>query len=126
MYPDFVPQAVTAAAGGARIHEKLLVGPAEFGGLGDIGCARFDKGLQLVHGPHAVWVLFVVLKGRIQLQSPAQECRVYDAGSSFFLEPGTSHTETALDDGTVVLAVTGHSDDSNALADYHLNTVSVE
>lgn len=123
---DFEAAISTEADGGASIVENDFVGPGDFAGLGGIGYARMSKGFQVESGAHPVWALFVILKGKLLLETPTRPAQTFVAGDSFFLEPGCPHTETSLEEGTVVLTALGDHEDPDAANNYVIRTVDLE
>lgn len=122
--PGFKADEVTEIEGGAGIEEAVMVSPGDFEGVGDTGCARMSKGLQMRHGPLPVWVYMTVLAGKVRLETD-DEILEFEAGSVFFIPAGSSHTETVLEDNTVLAHMTGPFDDPAALDDYSVCTVEV-
>ena len=114
----------TEVDGGAIIEEQVMVSPGDFEGVGDIGCARMSKGLQMRHGPLPVWVYMAVLTGKVRLETD-DETLTLAAGSTFFISAGSSHTETILEDNTVLAHLTGPFTEPTALDDYSISTVKV-
>ena len=124
LQPGFKADEVMDVDGGSRIEEAVMVNPGDFEGVGDIGCARMSKGLQMRHGPLPVWVYMAVLAGKIRLETDGKTI-IFEAGSTFFISAGSSHTETVLEDNTILTHVTGPFDDPTALDDYSISTVDV-
>ncbi len=122
---DFEAVDSTKVDGGATIEERVMVTSSEFEGVGEIGCARMSKGLQMRHGPLRVWTHMAVLAGRVHLESDGEHVTL-SAGGIFFIPAGSPHTETVLEDDTVLAYVTGPFDDPTALDNYSISTVKVQ
>lgn len=121
---DFKADEAMEVDGGATIEEGSLVGYGEIEGVGDMGCARMSKGLQLRHGPLPMWAYMAVMSGKVRLETP-DETLVFEAGSTFFIPAGCAHTETVLEDNTVIATVMGPFDDPSCMDDYSVATVDL-
>jgi len=56
---------------------------------------RLPKGCQLPRHKHAVWVQIFVVSGKMHVDLGE---RTLEAGDFYFVEPGDTHIETALED----------------------------
>src|SRR5215467_13672844 len=61
------------------------------------GFFRMPKGLEIPAHHHASWVQILVLHGKIHVEAVGSAPQIIAAGEYYFVEPGETHTETALD-----------------------------
>ena len=61
---------------------------------------RMPKGLQIPLHKHEVWVQVVVLSGKLHVSIGD---RTLGPGGFYFVEPGDSHVETALEDTEILV-----------------------
>jgi quercetin dioxygenase-like cupin family protein len=59
---------------------------------------RMLKGTQLPSHHHAYWVQVFVISGKMQVEAVGSEAHTMAAGEYYFVEPGETHVETALED----------------------------
>jgi quercetin dioxygenase-like cupin family protein len=68
------------------------------------GFFRMPQGMQLPTHRHAHWVQILVMRGTMRVDDAHGNAHVIAAGGYYFVEPGDTHVETALED-TLVLVV---------------------
>jgi quercetin dioxygenase-like cupin family protein len=68
------------------------------------GFLRVPKGLQTPPHHHAYWVSILVISGELHVEAVGAEAHTVAAGEYYFVEPGETHVETALED-TLLLVV---------------------
>ena len=66
---------------------------------------RMATGVHFLSHEHPNWIHVTVLQGSMKIESTAGELLV-TSGNSYFVEPGSSHSETAESD-TIALFVEG-------------------
>ena len=59
---------------------------------------RMLKGTQLPSHQHAYWVQVFVISGKMQVEAVGSEAHTIAAGEYYFVEPGETHVETALEE----------------------------
>ena len=79
------------------------------------GLFRMPAGMRLPLHHHPEWVQILVMEGKMQVEMKGAEPRVVEQGGYYFVEPGDSHVEMAVED-TVVLVVAQVSDAARAVA----------
>ena len=58
---------------------------------------RMPAGMQIPVHRHDVWLQVAVLSGQMKVRDEAtNEERIIDTGGVYFIQPGTSHAETAV------------------------------
>ena len=62
------------------------------------GLFRMPKGLAIPAHHHAYWVQVWVLSGKMQVEAVGSAAQTIAAGEYYFVEPGETHIETALED----------------------------
>ena len=62
------------------------------------GFFRMPKGLEIPAHHHAYWVQVLVLSGKMQIEAVGSKAQTIEAGEYYFVEPGETHIETALED----------------------------
>ena len=62
------------------------------------GFFRMPKGMQIPTHHHAYWVQVFVMSGKMQVEAVGSEAQSIAAGEYYFVEPGETHVETALED----------------------------
>ncbi|MCS5690602.1 cupin domain-containing protein [Cyanobium sp. FGCU-6] len=60
------------------------------------GLYRLPQGLTIPRHHHPVWCQVYVVSGAMQVQADGDDVHTIDAGGYYFVEPGDTHTETAL------------------------------
>jgi len=65
---------------------------------------RAPKGLQTPPHHHAYWVSILVISGKLHVEAVGAEAHTVAASEYYFVEPGETHVETALED-TLLLVV---------------------
>lgn len=119
---DFESDETVEIEDGGRVESKLLT-TDEFDGLHEAGYFRMSKGFQFKAHRHKGWLLVTILKGRMEVKTLGHETEIFEIGDTYLVEPKQCHTETALEDGTVVFVAT-HVPDV-ALDKYPVHTVEV-
>ena len=66
---------------------------------------RLSKGTQLPRHRHAVWVQIYVVSGKLHVDLGD---RTLKAGDYYFVEPGDTHVETALEDTELFIVRYAH------------------
>jgi quercetin dioxygenase-like cupin family protein len=62
------------------------------------GLYRMTQGLTIPRHHHPYWCQVFVVSGAMRVQADGDEPHTIDAGGYYFVEPGDTHTETALVD----------------------------
>ncbi len=89
---------------GGTVMEKSIVWEGDF----DVRSAlfRMPMGMEIPTHTHPKWVQVMVLEGEVEVESEqAGKVRIA-AGGCYFVEPGDTHMETAMQD-TLVLVTQG-------------------
>ncbi len=68
------------------------------------GFFRMPKGMQVPMHHHPYWVQVLVMSGKMEVQADGEDARTIAAGWYYLVEPGETHTETAVED-TLLLVV---------------------
>lgn len=68
------------------------------------GLFRMPAGMQIAQHLHTRWVQVFVVEGQMRVEDADGSTHRVDAGGYYFVEPGHSHTETAVAD-TLVLVI---------------------
>jgi quercetin dioxygenase-like cupin family protein len=68
------------------------------------GLFRMPGGMKIPAHHHPQWVQILVLSGKLQVEEAGAQVRTITSGGYYFVEPGDSHVETALED-TLLLVV---------------------
>uniref|UniRef100_B8HYR7 Cupin 2 conserved barrel domain protein n=1 Tax=Cyanothece sp. (strain PCC 7425 / ATCC 29141) TaxID=395961 RepID=B8HYR7_CYAP4 len=68
------------------------------------GFFRMPKGMQVPMHHHPYWVQVFVMSGKLEVEAEGEEAHPIAAGGYYFVEPGESHVETAVED-TLLLVV---------------------
>ncbi|WP_058499279.1 cupin domain-containing protein [Legionella gratiana] len=68
------------------------------------GFFRMPKGMQIPIHHHDYWVQVFVMHGKMEVQAQGDDVHVITEGGYYFVEPGETHTETALEE-TLLLVV---------------------
>lgn len=68
------------------------------------GLSRLPQGLTIPRHHHPYWCQVFVVQGLMQVQEAGGALHRIDAGGFYFVEPGDSHSETALED-TLLLVI---------------------
>ena len=86
--------------GGVDI-EKSVVWEGDFG----MRSAFFHmpEGMSIPQHTHPLWVQVMVVKGNIKVESESDGIVNISAGGCYFVEPGDTHTETAVEDSVVLV-----------------------
>lgn len=117
---NFESDQIMEVEGGARIEAKIITFE-EFSGLNSAGYYRMSKGLQFKAHRHKGWLLITILKGRLEVKTLGHEDEIFEPGDTYLVEPDQCHTETALEDGTIVLVTQSIKDPDM----YQIHTVEV-
>lgn len=90
----------TIVPSGARM-EKCIIWEGDF----DVRSAffRMPKGTVNPSHTHTKWVQVMVLEGEMEIESVDDGVVQVAAGGCYFVEPGDSHKETALQDTLVLV-----------------------
>ena len=64
----------------------------------EAGLYRLPKGMTLPRHLHTTWCQVFVVSGAMQVQAVGEDPQHIDAGGYYFVEPGDTHTETAMVD----------------------------
>lgn len=75
------------------------------------GFFRMPQGMQISQHRHDTWVQVLVLSGKMQVEAVGAEAQTLTTGEYYFVEPGETHVETALED-TLALVVAEEDRDS--------------
>lgn len=119
---DFESEETIALEDGGRLELKQLT-VDEFDGLHEAGYYRMSKGFQFKAHRHKGWLVITILNGRMEVKTLGHETEIFEVGDTYLVEPKQCHTETALEEDTVVL-VTMHVPDV-ATDRYPVHTVEV-
>lgn len=107
---NFTGGDVLTVPGGATMESKLVTTIDEFEGLHELGYHRLSKGFEYPAHRHRGWIIACVLKGRMKVETAGHAtAQVFGPGETYFVEPGSTHVETALEDA-LVLVVMNRSD----------------
>lgn len=89
---------------GGTVMDKSIV----WEGALDVRSAyfRMPAGMTIPKHTHPKWVQVTVLEGEMQVETEKDGVIRISAGECYFVEPGDSHTETAVRD-TLVLVTQG-------------------
>ena len=68
------------------------------------GFFRMREGMRLPAHRHGKWVQILVLEGKMEVVLKGGRPRTVEAGGYYFVEPGDTHTETAVEN-TLLLVV---------------------
>lgn len=68
------------------------------------GFFRMPTGMQIPRHHHPYWVQVLVMRGAMEVQAEGEAARTIAAGGYYFVEPGETHVETAVED-TLLLVV---------------------
>ena len=118
---DFEGEMAEEVEGGAKMEGSFLT-LDEFDGLHEVGYFRISKGFQFTPHRHKGWLIITILKGALRVETLGHEDQVFEGGDTYLYEPGQVHTETAVQDNTVVLVTMGSKDPDRA---YTMRTVEV-
>ena len=64
---------------------------------------RMPAGCDIPPHDHAKWVQVTVLSGRMAVAQEGEPGREITAGGTYFVSPGETHAETALDDSLILV-----------------------
>jgi quercetin dioxygenase-like cupin family protein len=67
------------------------------------GLFRMPAGMQIEQHQHSRWVQVFVVEGAMRVEDADGETHSVSAGGYYFVEPGHSHTETAMVDSMVLV-----------------------
>jgi quercetin dioxygenase-like cupin family protein len=67
------------------------------------GLYRLPQGLTIPCHHHSTWCQVFVVSGAMQVQAEGDDAHHIDAGGYYFVEPGDTHTETALVDSLLLV-----------------------
>lgn len=67
------------------------------------GLYRMPEGMTIPHHHHAHWCQVFVVSGTMEVRTDAEEVHAIAAGGYYFVEPGDTHTETALEDSLLLV-----------------------
>ena len=74
---------------------------------GDFGMSsaffRMPKGMCIPQHTHPMWVQVMVVDGEIEVESESDGKVSISSGGCYFVEPGDTHTETAVVDSIVLV-----------------------
>ena len=65
---------------------------------------RMPKGMTIPSHHHDYWCQVFVVSGKMEVQADGEEPHIMTMGSYYFVEPGDTHQETAIED-TVLLVI---------------------
>ncbi|MBI1323200.1 DUF4437 domain-containing protein [bacterium] len=68
------------------------------------GLFRMPKEMQVPMHHHPYWVQVYVVSGKMEVRAEGCEAQMIDAGGYYFVEPGETHVETAVED-TLLLVI---------------------
>lgn len=77
------------------------------------GLFRMPKGMTINEHTHSKWVQVMVLEGKLQIANEACKEQPISKGEYYFVEPGETHTEIAMED-TLVLVIQAEDRDGFA------------
>ena len=118
---DFKADEAMEVEGGAR-GEMASISVGEYEGLASVGYFKMSKGFQYKPHRHKGWLIITILKGRLEVRTLGHEDQIFQAGDTYLVEPRQCHTETALEDDTVVVVTKAVKDHKGA---YQMHTVEV-
>lgn len=89
---------------GGTVMDKSIIWEGDF----EVRSAffRMPEGMSVPKHTHTKWVQVMVLEGEMEIESAQDGVVRIDAGGCYFVEPGDSHTEKAVQD-TLVLVTQG-------------------
>ncbi len=92
---------IQAPVRGGTVMNKSVVWEGGF----DIRSAffRMPKGMSIPRHTHPKWVQVMVVEGEIEIEADEDALVNVSAGGCYFVEPGDTHTETALVDSLVLV-----------------------
>ena len=92
---------IQAPVRGGTVMNKSVVWEGSF----DIRSAyfRMPKGMSIPRHTHPKWVQVMVVEGEIEIEADEDALVKVSAGGCYFVEPGDTHTETALVDSLVLV-----------------------
>ena len=64
---------------------------------------RMPRGMSIPRHTHPRWVQVMVLEGEMEIETEADGTVRIAAGGCYFVEPGDSHRETAVEDTLVLV-----------------------
>jgi quercetin dioxygenase-like cupin family protein len=67
------------------------------------GFYRIPKGMQIPAHYHAYWVQILVMRGKMRVEAAGSETHIVATGEYYFVEPGETHVETALEETLVLV-----------------------
>lgn len=67
------------------------------------GLYRMPEGLTIPSHYHARWCQVFVVSGTMEVQGDAEEPHSITAGGYYFVEPGDTHRETAVEDSLLLV-----------------------
>ena len=90
----------TAVRGGTVMNKSVV-----WEGSFDIRSAffRMPKGMCIPRHTHPKWVQVMVVEGEVEIEADQDAPVKVSAGGCYFVEPGDTHTETALVDSLVLV-----------------------
>jgi len=68
------------------------------------GLYRLPEGMTIPTHHHPAWCQVFVIDGKMEVQAEADEPHIIAAGGYYFVEPGDTHRESAVED-TVLLVI---------------------
>jgi quercetin dioxygenase-like cupin family protein len=68
------------------------------------GLYRMPQGMAIPRHHHACWCQVFVVSGAMRVEADGDDPHTIDAGGFYFVEPGDTHSETALED-TLLLVI---------------------
>jgi len=68
------------------------------------GLFRMPKGMEIPNHHHPYWVQVFVMAGKMEVKAEGEDTHTIVAGGYYFVEPGETHIETAVED-TLLLVV---------------------
>ncbi len=81
--------------------EKSIVWEGDFGMRS--AYFRMPAGMTIPRHTHPLWVQVMVVEGEIEVETEVDGKVRISAGGCYFVEPGDTHTETAVIDSTVLV-----------------------
>lgn len=89
---------------GGTVMEKSIVWEGDF----DVRAAffRMPRGMEIPEHTHPSWVQVMVVEGEMEITTKADAKVSVTAGGCYFVSPGETHTEMAVQD-TLVLVTQG-------------------
>lgn len=64
---------------------------------------RMPKGMAIPQHTHPLWVQVMVVEGAMEVETEQDGVVRIDAGGCYFVEPGDTHRETAVEDTLVLV-----------------------